>query len=94
MVVISGKDRGKTGTILRALPKKSRVLIDGVNVVKKHQKSRRQGQQGQILERSLPIHVSNVALVDSKTGKPTRVGYDVSTPKKARIARKSGTKLA
>lgn len=94
MVVISGKDRGKTGTILRAFPKKDMVLIDGINVVKKHQKARRQGQRGQIVDRSLPLHVSNVALKDGKTGKPTRIGYDVSGAKKVRVAKKSGAKLS
>lgn len=90
--MIAGKDRGKSGTVLRAFPKKERILIDGINVVKKHQKARRQGQVGQIVDRSLPLHVSNVALKD-KSGKATRIGYDISGKKKVRIARKTGAKV-
>ena len=94
VIVISGKDRGKSGTILQAFPKKDMVLIEGINVVKKHQKPKRQGQRGQIVDRSLPLHVSNVALKDAKTGKPTRIGYDISGKKKVRMAKKSGAKLS
>lgn len=92
VVVIAGKDRGKSGTVVRAFPKKDLVLIDGVNVLKRHQRSRRQGQRGQILERATPIHVSNVAVKDAK-GKPSRVGFEITGQKKSRIAKKSGTKL-
>ena len=92
IIVIAGKDRGKSGTILRAYPKKDRVLIEGINVVKRHQKARRQGQVGQIVERPLSIHVSNVAVTD-KAGKPTRVGYDVTGGIKVRIMKKTGAKV-
>lgn len=95
VLVIAGKDRGKKGDVLRAFPKTEQVLIDGVNIVKRHQKSRRRGQAGQIVERSVPIHVSNVALV--KDGKPVRVGYitegEGDKAKKVRIARPSGDKI-
>lgn len=93
VVVIAGKDRGKSGAVVRAFPKTNQVLIDGVNVAKRHQRSRRQGQRGQILERAMPIHVSNVALKDGKSGKPSRVGYALANGKKTRIAKKSGAKL-
>ncbi len=92
VVVIAGKDRGKTGTVVRAFPKKDQVLIDGVNVMKRHQKTRRQGQKGQIVERPFPIHVSNVALKDGK-GKPVRTGYKVEGDKKVRVSHKTGAKL-
>ena len=90
--MIAGKDRGKTGVVVRALPKTNQVLIDGLNMVTRHQRSRRQGQRGQILERAMPMHVSNVAVKDAK-GKPSRVGYMRTGDKKVRIAKKSGTKL-
>lgn len=92
VVVIAGKSRGKQGAIVRAFPKKDLVLIDGINVMKRHQKTRRQGQKGQVVERPFPIHVSNVALVDSK-GKAVRVGYKVEDGKKTRVSHKTGSKL-
>lgn len=93
IIVIAGKDRGKSGEVVRAFPKKGTVLVEGVNVVKKHQRARRQGQRGQIVDKALPLHVSNVALKDPKTGKPTRVGYEVVDTKKVRMAKKSGSKI-
>lgn len=97
ITVIAGKDRGKSGTVLRALPKKEQVIVEDVNVVTRHQKSRRQGQQGQIVKREAPMHVSNVALVDSKSKKPARVGYVVEGEgekrKKVRVTRPSGDKV-
>jgi len=90
--VIAGKDKGKTGTILTVMPKKEMVIIEGVNVVKKHQKPQRRGSQGQIIEKSLPIHVSNVSLIEGK--KSVRVGYrfegEGEKRKKVRVARPSG----
>ncbi len=93
VIVTTGKDRGKSGTILRAYPKKGKVLIEGVNVVKKHQKATRTGSVGQIIERPMPIDVSNVSLKDPKGGKATRVGYKLDGKKKERVARKSGSKI-
>lgn len=93
VIVIAGKDRGKTGTVLRAFPKTNKVLIDGINLAKRHERRKRQGQKGQIVERAFPINVSNVALKDAKTGKPTRVGYKIEDGKKVRIAKKSGTSV-
>ena len=95
VVVTAGKDRGKKGAVLRAFPKTEQVLIDDVNVVKRHQKSRRRGQAGQIVERPVPIHVSNVALV--QRDKPVRVGYTIEgegdKAKKVRVARPGGDKI-
>jgi large subunit ribosomal protein L24 len=90
VVVITGRDKGKTGTVLRVLPKDSRVLVQGVNVVKRHTRPSA-GQQGGIMEKELSIHVSNVALVDPRTSKPTRTGFKVvEGGRKVRVARRSG----
>ncbi|MDX8047361.1 50S ribosomal protein L24 [Gracilibacillus sp. S3-1-1] len=91
--VISGKDKGKQGTILAAFPKKDRVLVEGVNVVKKHAKPSQENPQGGILNQEAAIHVSNVMPLDPKSGEPTRVGYEVRDGKKVRIAKKSGESL-
>lgn len=91
--VLSGKDKGKQGIILEAYPKKERVLVEGVNIVKKHQKPSQDNPQGGILEQEAPIHVSNVLPIDPKSGEPTRVGYEDRDGKKVRIAKKSGEAL-
>ncbi|MEN1140941.1 50S ribosomal protein L24 [Listeria monocytogenes] len=88
--VITGKDKGKSGKVLTAFPKKDRVLIEGINMVKKHTKPSNVNPQGGILNVEAPIHVSNVMLLDPKTGEPTRVGYEVKGDKKVRVAKKSG----
>lgn len=94
-MVITGKDKGKTGKVLRTFAKEEKVLVEGINVATKHQKNRRVRSQGQIIEKSMPIHVSNVAL--TKDNKPVRVGYSVETEgdkqKKVRVARPSGNKI-
>lgn len=91
--VISGKDKGKQGTILVAYPKKDRVLVEGVNMVKKHAKPSQDNPQGGIIEQEASIHVSNVLPIDPKSGEPTRVGYEERDGKKVRIAKKSGEAL-
>ncbi|WP_217588964.1 50S ribosomal protein L24 [Lentibacillus saliphilus] len=91
--VISGKDRGKQGTILQAFPKKDRVLVEGINMVKKHAKPSQENPQGGILNQEAPIHVSNVMPIDPKSGEPTRVGYEERDGKKVRISKKSGAVL-
>ena len=93
VIVIAGKDRGKGGTVLAAFPKKERVLVEGVGMVKKHRRSNHRGQAGQIVERATPIHISNVAIKDPKSGKPARVGYGVSDGKKVRVAKGSGVTM-
>ncbi|MFG6150703.1 50S ribosomal protein L24 [Halobacillus sp. B23F22_1] len=93
VMVISGKDKGKQGTILEAFPKKERVLVEGINEVKKHAKPSQDNPQGGILTKEAPIHVSNVMPIDPKSGEPTRVGYKVEDGKKVRIAKKSGEAL-
>ena len=92
VIVIAGKDKGKTGSITQTLPKSDQVIIDGVNVATRHQKNRRARSQGQIIEKSMPIHVSNVSLLEGK--KPVRAGYKVEKDgdktTKTRISRASG----
>jgi len=92
VMVISGKDKGKTGTILAAYPKQSRVLVEGVNIVKKHSKPSQTNPQGGINSQEAPIHVSNVMPIDPKTGTPTRLGSKTVDGKKVRVA-KSGEVL-
>lgn len=94
VAVITGKDRGTTGKVLRVIPKRSQVLVEGVNVKKRHQRSNKARGQGQIIDKTLPIHVSNVMIVDPKTSKPTRVGMKMDGGKKVRVTTKSGSTLA
>ena len=92
--VLSGKDKGKTGTVSRALPDKDKVIVDGVNVAKKHQKPTQAIQQGGIIDKDMPIHVSNVAIVCDSCSKPTRVGYRFEPDgTKVRVCRKCGGDL-
>lgn len=91
VVVIAGKDKGKSGKVLRAIPTEDKVVVEGVNVAKRHQRSRRRGESGQIIDKTLPLHVSNVALADPKSGKPTRIGIKREDGKRVRVAKKSGT---
>jgi len=96
VIVIAGKDKGKTGKVVHALPSQQKVVVQGVNIQKHHEKMKKNTKQGGgIVEVSAPIHVSNVQLVDPKTNKPTRVGMSVdeATKKRVRVAKKSGTKL-
>lgn len=93
--IIAGKDKSKTGTVLSVFPGTDSVLIEGLNVVTKHQKATRRGSVGQIIEKSMPIHISNVALIEGK--KAVRVGYifegEGDKRKKVRVARPSGKKI-
>jgi large subunit ribosomal protein L24 len=75
VVVIAGKDRGKRGVVRSVVTKHDRVVVEGVNMVKKHQRARQQGQQSQIVDREAPIHISNLMLIDPNTDQPTRVGF-------------------
>ena len=91
VIVIAGKDKGKTGKVLKAIPAENKVVIDGVNIKKKHQRATKGGQKGQIIDKVFPVDVSNVMLVDPKTGKRTRVGKTLVKDKYVRVAKKSGT---
>ena len=95
MVVIAGKNRGTTGKVESVLTKKNMIVIDGVNVVKKHRKATAQSRSGQILEKSMPIHISNVMIADPKGGKPTRIRIErTKDGKRERIAVKSKATIA
>ena len=93
VIVLSGDDKGKTGKVLKVLPKENKVVVEGVNGAKKHVKPSQANPQGSVKDINLPLDASNVALVDPKTGKATRVGYKMVDGKKVRIAKKSGTEL-
>jgi large subunit ribosomal protein L24 len=91
VVVVAGKERGKRGRVLRVIPEKSRVLVERINMIKKHQRPTQKLRQGGIIEREGPIHLSNVMLVDPTTDKPTRIGMRaLADGKKARVTKKSG----
>jgi large subunit ribosomal protein L24 len=99
VVVISGKDRGKTGRVLRVDPAKSRVYVEGLNIVKRHQRpqqvpnAQRAETVGGVIEKEGPIHISNVMLIDPKDKKPTRVGITREGGQRMRVAKRSGTTL-
>lgn len=88
--VISGKDKGKEGTVKKTLTDKNRVIVEGINMIKKHQKASQANPQGGIIDTEAPIHVSNVMLLDPSNNEPTRVGFRVEDGKKVRFAKKSG----
>lgn len=88
VLIISGKYRGKTGKVLKAFPKETKILVEGVNIMKKHQKPRREGEKGQIVAVPAPLNVSNAKLICPKCKKGTRVGYKLISGKKYRICKK------
>ena len=92
VVVLTGKDKGKEGDVSRAMPSTGKVIVDGVNVAKRHQKATKATMQGGIIDKDMPIHVSNVAIVCSTCG-PTRIGYRFEGPDKVRVCRKCGKDL-
>ena len=91
--VNAGNDKGKTGKVLSVDLAKQRVIVEGVNMVSKHTKPNAKQPQGGIIKKEAPIHVSNLNLIDPKSGKPTRVGFKVEGGKKVRIAKKSGEEI-
>ena len=91
--IMAGKDRGKRGKLIRVLVSENRVVVEGANLVKRHQKPRKDGEKGERIERPAPLHVSNVMLVCPETGKPTRIGYRIEGGEKVRISKKSGKVL-
>ncbi len=92
VIVITGKDRGKTGKVVRVIQEDNKVLIEGINMKKKHVRKDQAGK-GQIIEMAFPLDISNVAIVDPKTKKATRIGYKMIDTKKVRIAKASGQEL-
>jgi large subunit ribosomal protein L24 len=91
--MMTGKDRGKTGKILRALPQEEKVVIEGLNIVKKHNRPRKEGEKGQRVEIPRKVNVSGVMLVCPKCAKSTRVGYKISEDNKYRICKKCGGEI-
>ena len=90
VVVLSGKDRGKTGEVTQSMPKEQKVVVSGVNVAVRHRKADQANPQGGLERREAPLHVSKVAIADPSTGKPTRVRFEERDGKKVRVAAKSG----
>ena len=99
VIVIGGKDRGKKGKVLRVEPAKDRLYVEGLNMIKRHQRpqqvagAQRSEQVGGVIEQEGPIHASKVMLLDPKDGKPTRVGIEVQDGKRYRVSRRSGARL-
>ncbi len=99
VIVTGGKDRGKRGRVLRVDPRRDRLYVEGLNMIKRHQRpqqvagAQRAEQVGGVIEKEGPIHVSNVMVLDPKDGKPTRIGFELADGKRYRIARRSGTRL-
>ena len=96
VVVLSGRDKGRSGEVIEVQPRSDRALVRGVNMVKRHQKQSAQ-QEGGIISKELPVHLSNVAIADPKDGKPTRIGFKFvgqgDDRKKVRIAKRSGVEI-
>jgi large subunit ribosomal protein L24 len=93
VVVLSGRDKGRTGEVIEVRPADNRALVRGINMVKRHQRQTAQ-QEGGIVSKELPVHISNIALADPKDGKPTRVGFKVRDDgTKIRIAKRSGAEI-
>ena len=93
VVVISGKDKGKEGKVLVSYPKAGKLIVEGVNVATKHQKPRKQGEEGGIIKVETPIYAAKVQLVCPKCGKPTRVGHQIVDGKKSRVCKKCGAEI-
>ena len=93
VLIISGKDKGRTGKIMKALPKELKVLVEGINLKKKHVRPKRQGEKGQIVEIPAALDVSNVKMICPKCGKVTRVGYKIEKDLKSRVCKKCGQKI-
>jgi large subunit ribosomal protein L24 len=90
VVVVSGRDKGRSGEVVRVMPREDRALVRGINVVKRHQKQTMK-EEGGIVRKELPIHLSNIAIADPKDGKPTRVGFKIlDDGRKVRFAKRSG----
>ena len=92
VVVITGRDKGRTGEVVQVMPVEDRALVRGVNMVKRHQRQTAT-QEGGIISKEAPVHLSNVALADPKDGKPTRVGFKTVGDKKVRFAKRSGVEI-
>jgi large subunit ribosomal protein L24 len=90
VVILAGKDKGRTGEVVKVIPKEGRILVSGINVHARHRKPTQQNPQGGIERKEAPLHISNFAIADPKSGEPTRVRFEERDGKKVRIAAKSG----
>ncbi len=92
VVVLAGKDKGRTGEVVTVMPKDDKALVRGINMIRRHQRQS-QSQEGGIISKEAPIHLSNLAVADPKDGKPTRVGFEVKDGKKVRVSKRSGATI-
>jgi large subunit ribosomal protein L24 len=92
VVVLTGKDKGRTGEVVQVMPKEDRAVVKGINLVKRHQRQT-QTQEAGIITKEASIHLSNIAIADPKDGKPTRVGFKIDGDKKVRVAKRSGASI-
>jgi large subunit ribosomal protein L24 len=92
VVVLTGKDKGRTGEVVQVMPKEDRAVVKGINLVKRHQRQT-QTQEAGIITKEASIHLSNIAIADPKDGKPTRVGFKIDGDKKVRVAKRSGVSI-
>ncbi len=93
VIIVTGKDKGKKGKIVRVLVEKNKVVVEGANMMKKHQRPRKSGEKGSMIDISMPMSASNVMIADPKTGKPSRLGKKKVGDKMVRIARKSNQEV-
>ena len=93
IIAIAGKDKGKKGKIVRVIPKENKVVVEGINILKKHQRPRKTGEKGQVIKIAMPIHVSNVMVIDPKTEKGSRIGKKKLGDKMVRVTRKSNQEI-
>lgn len=94
VLIISGKNKGKTGSVLKSIPKENKIVVEGVNIQKRHMRSRSEGRKGEIIEKNMPIDASNAKIICSKCGKPARVGMKIlEAGTKARICKKCGGEI-
>jgi large subunit ribosomal protein L24 len=90
VIVLTGKDKGRKGTVTKVMPTENRVLVQGVNMVQRHTRPSQANPNGGIVNKEASLHISNVAIADPSSGKPTRVGFKIEGDKKVRVAKKSG----
>lgn len=88
VLIISGKDRGKTGKVVKVFPSKGKILVENINLRKKHTRPRKEGEKGQIIEKSAPINVANIKFICPKCGKAARIGYKIREKRKYRVCKK------
>ncbi|OGH69033.1 MAG: 50S ribosomal protein L24 [Candidatus Magasanikbacteria bacterium RIFCSPLOWO2_02_FULL_44_11] len=88
--ILSGKDAGKEGKVIQVFPKEAKIVVEGVNIIKKHIKAKKSGEKGSRIELAGPIYIGKAMLIDPKSGKPTRVGYKLDGDKKRRVAKATG----